>query len=245
MKLKIVQTANNLFDEKYGYRAGFILSLSFHLMIVAAGLFFIADAPAPQGGRGLSFQVVGEPVQKNDTQTEKKETKEEEIQEKKDKTPVNTNDKKADAGQNKTYSGLMGDIMGTDTSSLKNVYSEKSLNVSIRYPVGWTYIDQHKSKLDGVTFINTNPNLKNPPYVHLEVKDKYYFSESRYRSKSDGKYYTLYYNEPEELLGQVSFIVYVRTDDDYDFSLKLIINTMEAFREYKPTFLAMVKTFRF
>lgn len=245
MNRKIVQTANLLFDEKYGYRAGFILSLTFHLLIAAAGLLYIADTPSPQGGAGLSFQVVGDPVKDDALQTEKKETKEEEIQQEKDKTPVNTTDKKADAGQNKTYTGLMGDIMGTDTSSLKNVYSEKSLNVSIRYPIGWTFIDQHKSKLDGVTFINSNPGLKNPPYIHLEVKDKYYFTESRYKSRSEGKYYTLYYNEPQELSGQVSFIVYVRTDEDYDFSLKLIINTMEAFREYKPTFLAMVKTFSF
>ncbi len=40
-----------------------------------------------------------------------------------------------------------------DTTSLQQIYSESTLNVTIKYPVGWTFIDQNlDKKLDGVTF---------------------------------------------------------------------------------------------
>ncbi len=44
-----------------------------------------------------------------------------------------------------------------DTTNLDQVYSESTLNISIKYPKGWTYVDQNnKSKLDGVTFWATD-----------------------------------------------------------------------------------------
>ena len=40
-----------------------------------------------------------------------------------------------------------------DTSALMQVYKESTLNVSLKYPKGWTYLDQNlKDKLDGITF---------------------------------------------------------------------------------------------
>ena len=40
-----------------------------------------------------------------------------------------------------------------DTTNLDQIYNEPTLNVSIKYPRGWTFIDQNKNKkLDGITF---------------------------------------------------------------------------------------------
>ena len=46
--------------------------------------------------------------------------------------------------------------------------------------------------------------------------------------------FTAYYNEPEELSGQVSQEVYCRTDSENDFSIKLIIMGKEWFKSFQP-----------
>ena len=137
-------------------------------------------------------------------------------------------------------------FLSSDTAGLYQVYKESTLDVSIRYPVGWTYIDQDiRDKLDGVTFWAANSVYSPPPYVHVEVKDKYLFSPKRYKYSINTDDYTAYYNDPEELSGQVSQEVYIRTGIDEDFSIKLIMKGLESFKTFQPVFFGMIKTFKF
>jgi hypothetical protein len=133
-----------------------------------------------------------------------------------------------------------------DTSDLRQIYSEPTLNVRLRYPNGWTYIDQNiKDKLDGVTFWSLSGSSNPPPYIHLEVKEKYLFNPARFRYKTELNGSTAYYNDPEELSSQVSQVVYIRTDSDEDYSIKLILNGREAFKSFQPVFFSIVKSFTF
>ena len=54
-----------------------------------------------------------------------------------------------------------------------------------------------------------------------------------------------YYNDPEELEGQVSQVFYIRTDTDEDFSIKLIMNGKDTFIAFQPVFFGMIKSFNF
>ncbi len=111
-----------------------------------------------------------------------------------------------------------------DSTNLDQVYSEPTLNVSIKYPKGWTFIDQNKKKkLDGVTFWEIDGQYNPPPYIHLEVVDKDMFIEKRYLYKMDLENYKAYYNDPEEMQGYITQIFYIRTEDDEDFRLKLMM----------------------
>ncbi len=142
--------------------------------------------------------------------------------------------------------GIGTGIANGDTSGLGSVYAEGTLNVRMRYPSGWKFIDQNrKSKLDGVTFIGYAVDPANSPYVILQVKEKYLFRESKYKNKEELKNYTIYYNDPEELEGQVSQTLYIRTEGDEDYSIKLIVNGMDRFKDYQPVFFSMIKSFRF
>ncbi len=133
-----------------------------------------------------------------------------------------------------------------DTTNLDQIYREATFNVSMRYPKGWTYIDQNiKDKLDGVTFWSLKGRYNPPPYIHLEVKEKYLFNESRYKNKKSEKNYVIYYNDPVELAGQITQILYIRTDEDEDFSIKLIMNNKDSFKTFQPEFFGMIKTFKF
>lgn len=133
-----------------------------------------------------------------------------------------------------------------DTSDLVQVYKESTLDVSLKYPAGWTYLDQNvKNKLDGVTFWTTSTKFNPPPYVHVEVKDKDLFNPSRFKYNYKTRKYTAYYNEPDELEGQITQIIYIRTNTEKDFSLKLIMKGKEAFREFQPVFFGMVKSFKY
>lgn len=136
--------------------------------------------------------------------------------------------------------------INADTTMLDQLYSEQTLNVRVKYPAGWTFIDQKVGdKLDGVTFWGLTREFRPPPYIHLEVKDKYLFSESRFKYKKEYRNFTIYYNDPEELEGQVTQVIYIRTETDEDYSLKLIMKEREAFRKFQPRFFGMVKSFKF
>lgn len=133
-----------------------------------------------------------------------------------------------------------------DTTNLDQVYRENSLNVSIKFPKGWTFIDQNvKNKLDGVTFWALDGVYNPPPYIHLEVKEKYYFIESKYKYRIELDNYIAFYNDPEIIEGYVTQIVYLRTKTEEDFSLKLMMSDEEAFRSFQPRFFGMIKTFNF
>lgn len=138
------------------------------------------------------------------------------------------------------------DGTGNDTSGLEQVYTENTLNVKIKYPLGWTFVDQDRhNRLDGVTFWASNGVFYPPPYIFLEVKEKYLFNPSRYNFNTKLENSTAYYNDPEELEGQVSQVFYIRTDTDEDYSIKLIMNGKETFIAFQPVFFAMIKSFNF
>ncbi|RPI70741.1 MAG: hypothetical protein EHM47_11585 [Ignavibacteriales bacterium] len=133
-----------------------------------------------------------------------------------------------------------------DTSDIKQLYKESTLNVSVRYPNGWTYIDQNvKDKLDGVTFWSVSGNYEIPPYIHLEVQDKYIFNPSRYEHQTEYKGNIFYYNDPEIMEEFYTQIIYIRTDSDEDYSLKLMVKGKETFQSFQPVFFSMAKSFSF
>jgi hypothetical protein len=142
------------------------------------------------------------------------------------------------------YSNFAGP--GNDTSGLEQVYSENTLNVKIKYPVGWTFVDQDRhNKLDGVTFWASNGIFNPPPYIFLEVKEKYLFNPSRFKFNTKLANSVAYYNDPEELEGQVSQVFYIRTDTDEDYSIKLIMTGKDTFIAFQPIFFSMIKSFNF
>jgi hypothetical protein len=133
-----------------------------------------------------------------------------------------------------------------DTAGLVQIYKENTLDVTLKYPAGWTYLDQNvKNTLDGVTFWTTSTKYNPPPYVHIEVKDKDLFNPNRFQHNYKTRNYTAYYNEPEKLSGQITQIIYIRTNTEYDFSLKLIMKGEEAFKSFQPVFFGMVKSFKY
>lgn len=133
---------------------------------------------------------------------------------------------------------LQSQISGADTLGLQQIYSEGTLNVRIKYPMGWTYIDQNnKGRLDGVTFLGIGSGDKEPAYVHLEVREKYLFNPAKFKLREEIKNAELFYNEPEEMEGEVTQIVYIKTKEEYDYSIKLTIKGFDNFLQYKPVFL--------
>jgi len=157
-------------------------------------------------------------------------------------TPLNTL-----ANKTSLTSGYYNfDGTGDDTTGLVQIYAEKTLNVKIKYPLGWTFVDQaRQNKLDGVTFWANNGVFNPPPYIFLEVKEKYLFNPSRYKFNTKLENSIAYYNDPEELEGQISQVFYIRTNVDEDYSLKLIMTGKETFIAFQPIFFAMIKTFNF
>lgn len=136
--------------------------------------------------------------------------------------------------------------INADTTKLDQIYRESTLNVSIKYPRGWTFIDQNvKNKLDGVTFWATDGLYNPPPYIHLEVKEKYYFNEQKYKYQMEFKDCIAYYNDPEIIEDYYIQNVYLRTETGEDFNIKLMMVGEEAFNSFQPRFFGMIKTFNF
>ena len=139
----------------------------------------------------------------------------------------------------------MTDI-NADTTNLDQIYSESSLNVKIKYPKGWTFLDQSKNKkLEGVTFWVNDGSINPPPYLYLEVVDKDMFIEQRFKYKTEFKKYLAYYNDPEEMQGYITRVIYIRTEDDEDFKLKLMMKGKNEFESFEPKFWAILKSFDF
>lgn len=256
-------------------RFGFILSVLLHAALFAGAVFLYQVSPSVSGGGGGYVEISasdinseGVPVSKQEVkkiipnELDDKETKktisdelvenvpsklnipeESRITGKINKSAITSSEgsSKSNVGKYRGYSANAG-----DTTSLQQVYSEKSLNVTINYPIGWTFLDQNKrSKLDGVTFWANDGSFNPPPYVFLEVKEKYLFNAAQFKYKTKTLNSEIYYNDPEEMEGQVSQIFYFRTKDDEDYSIKLIMNGREAFSAFQPVFFGMIKTFRF
>jgi hypothetical protein len=229
---------------------GFSMSLVLHALIITAAAFIMHSSfeESRAGSPYVQIRTIETPpgtenaVTKEKTETVKKEQAETKIPAKEKKeTP-----EKESADNTATASFYDFSGAAADTSSLDQIYSESTLDVRIKYPAGWTYIDQNvKSKLDGVTFWTTSANFNPPPYIHIEVKDKDLFNPVRFKHSYKTRNYTAYYNEPEELEGQIRQIIYIRTNTEKDFSLKLIMKGREAFREFQPVFFGMVKSFKY
>lgn len=133
-----------------------------------------------------------------------------------------------------------------DTTDIDQIYSEKTLNLSIKYPKGWTFIDQtKKNKLDGVTFWSVEGVYNPPPYIHLEVVEKYLFNPNRYKYKVKQFNCEWYFNDPVNLEGQISQEIYIKTEDAEDFSVKLIMKGEDQFRAFQSKFFAIVKSLEF
>ncbi len=130
-----------------------------------------------------------------------------------------------------------------DTTELDQIYSERTLNLSLKYPKGWTFIDQtKKNKLDGVTFWSVEGIYNPPPYIHLEVVEKYLFNPDRYKYKVKQFDSEWYFNDPENIEGQVSQEIYIKTEGEDDFIIKLIMKGEEQFRQFQSKFFAIAKS---
>lgn len=235
----------------------FALSVISHLLIIALILLLQHDFSDYGNSSGGFIQISSEGASSGGNKTlpklpaEKIEPENSQDENKDDKNSDNNNSNENPPGTNSeggsANSGVRGFSDGPiDTTSLNQVYKEPTRNVTIKYPPGWTYIDQNvKNKLDGVTFWFSAGNINPPPYIHLEVKEKYLFNEKSFKYNSKEGSYTFYYNDPAEMAGQVSQIIYVRTDTDADYSIKLIISGWDAFKVFQPTFYGIIKTFKF
>ncbi|MDP2366286.1 MAG: hypothetical protein Q8M94_21240 [Ignavibacteria bacterium] len=215
----------------------FLLSVFLHLLFIAAFMYFYGwhvDKSKINAGfftldtKEFDRQELTETIKEND------------ITEEKDFLPEQKINK---IGESKSIS--FSDIVA-DTTNLDQVYSEPTLNISIKYPKGWTFIDQNKNKkLDGVTFWASDGLYNPPPYIHLEVVNKEMFIEKRYSYKLDFEKYQAYYNDPEEMQDYVTQIIYIRTNEDEDFKLKLMMKGETEFKSFQPRFWAILKSFNF
>src|SRR5690606_5544884 len=231
-------------DEQLTY-ISFSASILMHAVLILAAAFLInLSFQIPDSNAGFvqvqTNFIESIPEKKNEEKTPEEPANEPEL-------PEEKIEKKAPPEEiNSASEFLAFTPENSDTNNLNNVYKESSLNVTIKYPAGWTYIDQNvKNKLDGVTFVAIGSNYNPPPYVHLAVQDKYLFNENRYKFKLKTRNYTAYYNEPEELAGQVSQTFYIRTDDDEDFTIKFIMKGKKEFMSLQPLFFGMIRTFKF
>ncbi|MGE5399078.1 MAG: hypothetical protein ACM3S2_01655 [Ignavibacteriales bacterium] len=198
-------------------------------------------------------KAAGEVIHEKKTRVARtvRETKEETLPEKKsdikphgETTLSSSNDNAGSRGTSGGYRSI--EAAGFDSSGLGQVYQESTLKVRLRYPFGWVFVDQQrKKKLDGITFWAGGGNYNPPPYIHVEVVEKYLFNPEQYRHRYDFDGFTGYYNDPQEMENQVSQTIYIRTGDDEDYSIKLIMNGKEAFNQFQPVFFAMVRSFRF
>lgn len=232
----------------------FFMSLLAHaLFIIIPGLLVnVISSPPPAGNSyvvvNTTYDTPSESVSP-DTPTE--EVPEENTQADpetvppKDETETGTN---SGAGSPLPASAFTSAFAGADTNSLQQVYSESTLNVRIRFPLGWSFQDNNvKNKLDAVTFIGPVNQAAYIPYVILEVKKKHLFYPSRfkYNMPVPSGNYTAYYSDPKEMENLVTQVVYIRTEADEDYALTLRINGMQNYLEYRPVFMSMLKSFKF
>lgn len=240
-----VNNQNNQNEEFYdGEKKLFLFSIGVSLLlhiffvVIPVIIFFFYSQQSLERGNMLEFSIVPSDAL-NDLQENLSEANE--TEERIDEEIIEEDKIKETQSKFMDFTGA-----NSDTSQLNQIYNEPTLNVTVRYPAGWVFIDQNrKDKLDGVTFWSSFSTLVPPPYIHIEVKEKYLFNENRFRHKKEERNFTLYYNEPEEMEGEFTQIVYLRTNADEDYSIKLIINGEESFRQYQPVFFGMVKTFTF
>jgi hypothetical protein len=242
MKLKTDKTEYPVF--------GFSLSLFLHALIITlAAIILNSSLKETTVGSYVQIQTIeSQPASEELHPEQKIRSKSKEIVKKEEKTPVKEvapEEEKSVQISNRAFFYNFSDSLA-DTTNLVQIYKENTLNVSVKYPAGWTYLDQNvKNKLDGVTFWTTSTTFSPPPYVHIEVKDKDLFNPKRFQHEYKTRNYTVFYNDPEELAGQITQIIYIRTNTDEDYSLKLIMKGEDAFKSFQPVFFGMVKSFKY
>lgn len=149
--------------------------------------------------------------------------------------------------ENERYGFVFDSLFqNADSTELSEIYYDETRGVRIKYPTGWIYLDQKlNNKFDGVTFWYQGTEIENPAYIHLEISEKEFFFENKYESKFITNELTWYYNKPEIIGDYVNFEIYLRTDKDVDFIIKLSVKRIEDFYKFQPKFLGMVKSLKF
>jgi hypothetical protein len=226
-------------EENKNWIRNFSISIILHLLFIAIFIFFYGLQNERGKINSLFFTV--------DTKefvNPKANMMEEQMDE-----PINQEQPLPNEQNTETVQELktvsFSDIIA-DTTNLDQVYTESTLNVSIKYPKGWTFIDQKKKKkLDGVTFWASDGQYNPPPYIHLEVVSNDMFIEKRFSYKMELEKYQAYYNDAEEMQGYMTQIIYIRTGNDEDFRLKLMMKGKTEFFSFQPKFWAILKSFNF
>ena len=226
-------------EENKNWIRNFSISIIIHLLFIAIFIFFYGLQDERGKINSLFFTV--------DTKefvNPKANLMEEQMDDPVKQEQLLPNEQTTEAVQElKTVS--FSDVIA-DTTNLDQVYTESTLNVSIKYPKGWTFIDQNKKKkLDGVTFWASDGQYNPPPYIHLEVVSNDMFIEKRFSYKMELEKYLAYYNDPEEMQGYMTQIFYIRTGNDEDFRLKLMMKGKNEFYSFQPKFWAILKSFNF
>ncbi len=227
--------AEYYFRRNYGWWVSAAIHIMVLLLVLLPGL--VAHHPVlPSGGVGgiqVESYTGGEPGNKKviSEQTE----------------PLVDNEAlNEDGTTNKQAGGSLNPFSGSDTSGLTNFYSEKTLNVRIKYPAGWVFADQPKNgKLDAITFFGMRSSTGAIPYIHFEVKEKYLFNPALYKHRIDKDGYILYYDDEKIIENQVTQLVYVRTESNEDYSIKMSVLGEQSFKELQLAFFAMIESFKF
>jgi len=226
-------------DENKNWIRNFSISVILHLLLIAIFIFFYGLQDQRSKINSLFFTIdTKEFVNQQDDLVEEQVDK---SLEQEQLLPNEQNTETVQELKKVSFSDIVA-----DTTNLDQVYTEPTLNVSIKYPKGWTFIDQNKKKkLDGVTFWASDGQYNPPPYIHLDVVSNDMFIEKRFSYKMELEKYQAYYNDPEEMQGYMTQIFYIRTGNDEDFRLKLMIKGKTEFSSFKPKFWAILKSFNF
>lgn len=220
-------------ERKLWFR-NYFLSVLFHLLLIAAFILLYSWNNNQSKINSIMFSVDTKEYVVEKSSVEEEST--DQTSDQNSQTP-----EVGEAIETVSFTNLLA-----DTTNLDQLYTETSLNVKIKYPKGWAFIDQNKNKkLEGVTFWVNDGTIIPPPYLHLEVINKDMFIEKRYKYKTDFEKYIAYYNDPEELQDYLTRVIYIRTEDDQDFQLKLMIKGKNEFESFEPKFWAILKSFDF
>lgn len=235
-KINNYRVVRENFTKGFGISVGVHLSLLFIAVALRSGIFIPSNSLQKSLDNNIRF-LSSENFSRSQSLNLNTGIKQKSAADSKSMTPVMVSDEAAAASS---------PFSNADSSSLTQYYSETSLNVHMKFPVGWTYIDQNlKKKLDGVTFYGEPRIYEPPPYIHLEVVEKYLFNSARYKQKSENFNYEFFYNPPEELEGTFTQTIYIKTDTDEDFIIKLIVKGKEPFYRFLPSFWGIVQSFNF
>lgn len=220
-------------ERKLWFR-NYFLSVLFHLLLIAAFILLYSWNNNQSKINSIMFSVDTKEYVVEKSSVEEEST--DQTSDQNSQTP-----EVGEAIETVSFTNLLA-----DTTNLDQLYTETSLNVKIKYPKGWAFIDQNKNKkLEGVTFWVNDGTIIPPPYLHLEVINKDMFIEKRYKYKTDFEKYIAYYNDPEELQDYLTRVIYIRTEDNQDFQLKLMIKGKKEYESFEPKFWAILKSFDF